>query len=298
MRFVRFSWPGLLLAAALACHARAEELALRVGVVASEPAARASQRLEPFRAALQESLRADVELLVFRDAAALIEAAARGRTNYAVLSAGAFGVAQDLCDCLEALALPRSSRGETAFRQVVIAPAGGPGDLAALKNARIAAVRAAGFGGFDLAIAGFADAGVAFAADAASLSLHTDSAAVMAELASGAADAAIAWMPAAAAGAPDALPAPFAVAAGAGAYRVIWRSADIPYRLHAVRKDLPDKAKTRLRESLTGLFGANPGAYDAVEPDHGGGFVAARQGQFQPMLDVVRRLRGKTAAAN
>jgi ABC-type phosphate/phosphonate transport system substrate-binding protein len=297
MRIFRFALPELLLTAVLAWPVRAEELALRVGVVAGEPAAQASLRLEPFRAALQESLRADVELLVFRDAAALIEAAVRGRANYAVLSAGAFGVAQDLCDCLEALALARSSRGETAFRQVVIAPAGGPGDLAALKTARIAAVRTAGFGGFDLAIAGFADAGVAFAADAASLSLHADSAAVMAELASGAANAAIAWMPAAAAGAPDALPALFAAAAGAEVYRVIWQSADIPYRLHAVRKDLPDKAKTRLRESLTGLFGANPGAYDAIEPDHGGGFVAARQGQFGPMLAVVRRLRGKTAAA-
>ena len=34
------------------------------------------------------------------------------------------------------------------------------------------------------------------------------------------------------------------------AYRIIWQSAAIPYRVHAVRKNLPGEARTQLRDLL------------------------------------------------
>ncbi len=71
------------------------------------------------------------------------------------------------------------------------------------------------------------------------------------------------------------------------AAKVIWQSSPIPYRIHAVRKTLAGEAKTILRSLLAGMFDLDPVAYDAIEPDFGGGFVAARQSQFAPLVRHV-----------
>jgi phosphonate transport system substrate-binding protein len=275
---------------AAAGNSNPEEWSPRLAVVSGEPPSQAAARREPFRAALGEALRAEAEILVLKDAASQVEAIASGRANYAAMSATAFALAQELCACLEALAVARASGGETAFREVLVARGDGPADIASLKGKRIAAARAGGFGGLDVAMAALTEAGVVEAPGAATILLVPSSEAAFARLASGEADAAVSWMPASAGSAGEGTKP--ALAGAIPGLRVIWRSVEIPHRLHAVRKDAPDAMKRRLREFLTGLYSAVPGAYDAIEPDFGGGFVAARQGQVEPLIGIVRALRG------
>ncbi len=69
---------------------------------------------------------------------------------------------------------------------------------------------------------------------------------------------------------------------------IIWRSSPVPHRVHAVRKNLDGEAKNILRGLLGQMFGNDPVAYDSIEPMFGGGFITARQSQFEPLAQMFR----------
>jgi phosphonate transport system substrate-binding protein len=270
----------------------------RVGFVAASIRGDAIAGMEPFRLTLSEGLGVDVELFAARDYAALVDALGASRIEYAILSGGAHALAEILCSCIEPLVVARDGDGAWGIRQVLVAATDQPTSPALFRGKRIGAIRSPAFGGFEVALDGLRAAGLDLAANAATLELFDSGASMLQALAESRVDAAIGWIagaegPEAGSPARGTLAEMTKLGIDATRYRIVWQSVAMPNRLHSVRRNLPAEAKTKLREILPAMFENDPVAYDSVEPDHGGGFVAARNAQIEPLVGIMRRLRGR-----
>lgn len=277
-----------------------EELgAFRIGIVSGGDISETVARAEPFRLAIAEALNMRVELFPARDFSALIDAASDSRIEYAVFSASAYALAWSLCECIEPLVVARSGDGAADYRQVLIASEGAVQDLESLKGKRIAMIETATVGGGLLALRELKQAGLGLdGVDAELVTVPTGEAALEA-LESGEADAVLGWSSLRGDKgegysrgtlqriAPRGEPA--------ASYTIVWQSSPIPHRTHAMRKNLPAQAKTILRSKLTAMFDADPVAYDSIEPIHGGGFIAARQGEYEALIELMRSKGVKAA---
>lgn len=278
---------------------RDEVGSFRVAIAAMDDPQAAALRMEPFRLALEQALGLPVEIVTMRDFPAIVEAASRSRIEYAVYSASAHAAAFARCECVEPLVTATFADGSAAYRQILVARSDGPASLEQMRGRKIAMVEGSALGGGMLALHELKKAGLDIEGGAAIRLPFPDSAAAMASLADGSADALLGWS--SAPGEPEASPArgtlrQIAERAGEGSpgVKVIWESSPVPHPVHAVRKNLAGEAKTILRSVLGNLFATDPLAYDAVEPYFGGGFVAARQSQFDALVAMFRET-GMTA---
>jgi phosphonate transport system substrate-binding protein len=69
--------------------------------------------------------------------------------------------------------------------------------------------------------------------------------------------------------------------------RVLWASPVLPHGPHAVRSELAEGTKRRLRDMLVDLDEVDPDAYDAVEPVLTGGFLRVGHAAYAPFVDLV-----------
>ncbi len=266
--------------------------AFRIGILAHGDSRTAVAQAEPFRLAVEEKLGISVEIFAARDYAALIDAAASSRIEYAVMSATAYAIAWNRCECIEPLAIARSGDGTDAIHEVVVTRQDGPASLSGLKGRRLAATAAQAFGGLDIAMRQMRREGFD-PSDEATLARHSTGERAITALREGEADALIGWSTMT--GDPaegysqGSLRRLGELEGDTTGYRIVWQSVAIPNRVHAARRNLPGEARTRLRELLSSLFDADPVAYDAIEPVYGGGFVPARQGQFSPLAELLGR---------
>ena len=270
---------------------RTETGVFRVGLVERGDGTASPERYEPFRAAVGAAVGMPVEVLVLRDAPALIDAQAGGRVDYAVLSSLGYAAAQEMCACLVPLAAPRSVGGATGVRSVLVADAArggvedlapgpvgyGPagsltGDLApriafALDGAPLDEA------GFDLALQpGFETARDAFLAGELAGFFAWDY---------GVADASVALGGGLGAAMTDGEPARAAI---------VWRSGHIPFGPHAVRDGVPAQVRAALRDMLVALDAVSPDAYDAVSPSLGGGFAPVDHADYALATRIVSAL--------
>jgi phosphonate transport system substrate-binding protein len=263
----------------------------RVAIAADGNAALAAARAEPFRLALEKAMSMPVEIVTARDFGALIEAAGRSRIEYAVVSSTAFAALMASCECMEPLVLASSGDGASSFEAQLIVRGDGPAKVDGLRGKKIGVVGGRTIGAPMVAFHEIRSAGLdAEGGEAEIVTLATASDAVEA-LARGTIDAMLGWSAVGGTGGNESNGTQRMIAARAGGafpYRILWRSAPIPYRVHAVRKDIAGEAKTILRNTVTGLFGSDPVAYDAIEPYFGGGFVAARSAQFDALAEMFR----------
>lgn len=289
------AWFGILFG--LVCPAladwREEVGTFRVSIAAGSDAALVARRAEPFRLALEQALGMPVEIVPARDYPALIDAASHSRIEYAILSASAYAAAWTICECVEPLVVASTSSGETDFRQIIIARQGGPAAALDLNGRKLALVDSEAAGGAMLARYELQSLGVDLDSQTIILQKFDRSDEAIDALTSGNADAMLGWSSMTgdpASGYSRGTLRRIAELGGqAGDYRVIWQSSPIPHRVHAIRKNIDGEAKTILRSLLTNMFGADPVAYDSVEPAFGGGFTAARQGQFEPIAAIFRQ---------
>lgn len=296
IRFIAITCLLAVVFAALPNPARADwrdDLgAFRVGIVAEGNLRRAVARTEAFRLALEEALGVRVELFPARDYPALIDAAAGSRIEYAVLSASAYALAWSMCECVEPMVIAQSGDGSADFSQVVITRQEGAADLGALDGAKIGTIGTKTAGGSLLALHELAQAGVELDDDGTELVEYDNNETALEALAQGEAAALIGW---------SSMSGEQSLGYTRGTmrhivrregsvdgYRIIWQSSSIPHRTHAIRKNLPAEAKNILRSLLTGMFDADPVAYDSIEPLYGGGFVSARQGQYGALISMMR----------
>lgn len=265
---------------------------LRLGIVAAHRPAEAIEKVEPFRLRLADTLGIDVRTQRYADERALVEAFAAGRVDYAPLSATGYAMASRLCGCLEPLAAPRAADGTAGWRIVVVVRTGSPLEkVGNLAGRRLAVSGEDSIGGRRLALRLLESQGVVGTAAPRLETVEGPRAAIDALLA-GRVDAAVAW---------STLEGDVAEGYGRGTLhdmvaagvvsmtdvRVLWASQVLPHGPHAVRADLTEGRKRRLRDMLVDLDEVDPDAYDAIEPVFGGGFLRVGHPAYVPFVDLV-----------
>jgi phosphonate transport system substrate-binding protein len=263
----------------------------RIGIVAEPGAGNTVPGLAVLTDAYTKALGMKVEFVVARDYAALIEAQANARIEYAIYSATAYATASQRCLCVEPLVAPVDSDGAIGIRSVLLTWDGKLPDLAAMQSHRIAMAPSGSVGGSLLPLAALAAEGRNVAQDAPFL-VHADSAAAAETmLVDGKADGLFGWVTAAADGQPQTSGTQARLeAAGlsATALRVVWTSGLLRYGPHAVRSDLDPEAKRRLTVFLTNLRSITPDIYDLLESKHSGGFATVAPKDYEMAASIVR----------
>lgn len=270
--------------AATAADWRKELGIFRIGMI--EAAAPPQAGRDAIRRAFEGVLGMPVEILVVRDWPQLIDAHASARVNYAIYSAAAYAAAAELCECVEPVAAATDVDGATGLRSVVLARRGKVRSLANIIHVKVAAPGPDDLTGWMAPAALLAKEGVALKGDEAFLIRTATAAEAVERFRDGLADAVFGWERSdAAAGKP--------MAGGTAAdvaevqTDILWRSPLIRFGPHAIQKSLDGEAKKELSTFLTGLHGSNPQAYDLLSQGHGGGFVAADDGEYSTVREIV-----------
>jgi len=266
----------------------------RVGVVAEPGAGSAIAGLAELNDAFTKALGLKVEFFVARSYAALIEAQASSRIEYAVYSASAYASAYRRCECVEPLVAPVGEDGSIGIRSVLIARDGVLRSADDLAGRRIALAPADSIAGHQLPLAAFRP-GDRPLSGAETFFVKAESAeAAEAMLVEGSVDAIFGWLPAAGPDAPEIEGGTMARLVAAGVERaalsILWRSDILRYGPHAVSAGLDAEPKRRLAAFLTGLHQADPDMYERLETHRLGGFIAASQTDYASALDMVDML--------
>ncbi|TIO29247.1 MAG: phosphonate ABC transporter substrate-binding protein [Mesorhizobium sp.] len=268
----------------------------RVGIVAEPGTGGTVPGLALLTDAYTKALGMKVEFVVARDYAALIDAQADARVDYAIYSAMAYATASERCDCVEPLVAPVDSDGAIGIRSVLLTRDGKVPDLAAMEAYRVAMAPPDSVGGSLLPLAGLAAEGVKVPENAPFLTHASSAAAAETMLVEGEADAMFGWMPAVADGQPEVPGGTAARLEVAGlskaALQVVWTSGLLRYGPHAVRSDLDPEAKRRLTVFLTNLRSMTPDVYDLLESKHSGGFAVASPKDYAMAAAMVRFVSG------
>lgn len=268
----------------------------RVGIVAEPGAGTTIAGLAELNDAFTKALGLKVEFFVARSYAALIDAQASSRIEYAIYSASAYASAFRRCECVEPLVAPTGEDGSIGIRSVLVTKDGRLPSATDLAGRRIALLPPGSIAGHQLPLAAFQPGGKPLSG-AETFFVKAESAeAAEAMLTEGSVDAIFGWMPAPPPGAPEIEGGTLGRLAAAGIERsalsVVWRSDVLRYGPHAVSSGLDPEPKRRLMAFLTGLREADPDMYERLEAHHLGGFTAAVQTDYAAALDMVRTLAG------
>ncbi|MDX8526133.1 PhnD/SsuA/transferrin family substrate-binding protein [Mesorhizobium sp. MSK_1335] len=284
--FASASWPAR-------ADWREEIGTFRIGIVAEPGGGNTVPGLARLTDAYANAIGMKVEFVVARDYAALIEAQASGRVQYAVYSALAYATASERCGCVEPLVAPVDADGAVGIHSVLVTRDGRLPDLAAMTSHRVAIAPAGNAGGALLPLAALSAEGVKIAQDSPFLARAASATAAETTLIGGEADALFGWEPADATGRSTHSDGTVARLAAAGipeaSLRVLWTSGLLRYGPHAVRSDLDPEAKRRLTVFLTNLKSQTPDVYDLLERAHSGGFVPAASKDYAMALAIVER---------
>jgi len=264
----------------------------RIGLVAEPGAGNTVPGLAALTDAYTKALGMKVEFVVARDYAALIEAQAEARIEYAVYSATAYATALQRCGCVEPLVAPVDSDGAIGIRSVLLTRGDKVHDIAAMDAHRVAMAPSDSVGGSLLPLAALAAEGVKVPQDAPFL-IHASSAtAAEAMLVDGGAEALFGWAPVTADGQfeiPGGTEARLEAAGiGKSELKTVWTSGLLRYGPHAVRIDLDPEAKRRLTVFLTNLKSMSPDIYDLLETKHTGGFTVVGPKDYDMAVAIVR----------
>lgn len=265
----------------------------RIGMLADPGTGRLVAGLSDIREAFSAALGMPVQVFVARDYAALVDAHATSRIDYAVYSATAYATARRLCDCIEPLVARRGKDGDIGVRAVLIVRKSALDD-GGLGKAKIAIARGDSVAGALLPAAALDGAGGATGVGRDQLVEASSDSDAANRVAEGTADGLFGWS--AAREAPD-------IIAGSGTFArlveagieasnlsVEWRSDLLRYGPHAVRSDLDDEAKALLRAFLTGLVDKKPDIQELLSGSHEDRFVEVTAGDYQLADDMVEAI--------
>lgn len=264
----------------------------RIGVVAEPGGGNTIPGLAQLTEAFTNALGMKVEFFVARDYAALIDAQANARIEYAIYSSTAYATALQRCGCIEPLVAPVDSDGAAGIRSVLLTRDGTLPGLAAMETHKIAMAPPDSVGGSLLPLAGLAAEHVGIAENAPFL-IHADSASAAEKMFfDRQADALFGWVRAAADGQPllsGGTQARLETSGlSASALQVVWTSGLLRYGPHAVRSDLDPEAKRRLTVFLTNLKSTTPDIYDLLEAKHSGGFLTVAPRDYAMAAAIIR----------
>jgi phosphonate transport system substrate-binding protein len=247
----------------------------RIGIVASKAAGDAVLRLAAIKSAYSDALGVPVEVFFARDYAALIDAQATARIDYAVHTALSYAATWQLCACIEPIAAPVGGDGAIGIRSALIVRKGTVAGADALVGRTIALGPADSVAGAMLPLAEFQLDGKPLSGDEAFIRQVGSASEAEDLFAAGSIDGLFGWATAS----PDAEPPSGTVArlvAGGIAsaeMNMVWTSDLVPYGPHAVRTNLAPAAKAALKDFLLGLKTGPPELHELLAPAHNGGFA-------------------------
>ncbi|MGI9399821.1 MAG: phosphate/phosphite/phosphonate ABC transporter substrate-binding protein, partial [Rhizobiaceae bacterium] len=236
-------------------------------------------------------LRVPVEFIPSRTHLSMVRANNRSPVEYAIFSPVAYAAIANMCQCVEPLVTARTNDGSSGFRIAIYTLPEGPGSVSALSGKTIGMIKSDAVGGNDFALYELAADGVEEGENGFEIRSFDKGEEAAEAFLNREIDALMGWTLSGGNGTSGLLP-------GTGRHllsrlpedpgiNVIWQSSEIPFRVHAVRTNLPPEAKNALRDLLTGMFSDDPVAYDSIEPVYGGGFFAARPSQFEPLAKML-----------
>lgn len=272
---------------------REDMKSFRVGMIAAD-GGQEVPGLSVLRRAYAEALGIPVDIFVARDYAALVDAQATGRVDYAIYSTTAYATAALLCSCVEPVAAPTGDDGSTGIVAVLITRDDRLADLAALAGHRVAIAPPDSLTGSMLPEFGLAAEKIALTGTEPFLVHAASATAAEAMLVDGSVDAIFGWAPAPAEATAEPSGGTLDRLAAAGIDRarlkIVWTSPPLRYGPHALRLGLDAEIRTILVDFLTGLKARQPDVYDLLEAGHGGGFVEVGQQDYATAVDMIRQV--------
>jgi phosphonate transport system substrate-binding protein len=294
---MRVALAAVSLAAALSSPAHAgwrEDMkTFRVGMIARQDAGQAVPGLSVLKRSYSMALGIPVEMFVARDYAALIDAQATGRVDYAIFSTTAYATAQLLCACVEPVVAPVGDDGTIGIAAVLVTRDGRLPGLAAMAGHRVAIAPQDSLAGSMLAEFDLAGHKIGLTGTEPYLVRAESASAAEAMLVEGSVDAIFGWAPEPGKEGPEVAGGTIERLVSAGLDRssleIVWRSQPLRYGPHALRQGLDAEVRTILVRFLTSLKSFQPDVYDLLETGHGGGFVEVGLRDYAAAVDMVRR---------
>ncbi len=266
----------------------------RIGMVSENGAGQAVPGLSRLKRAYAQALGMPVEIFVARDYAALIDAQATQRIDYAIYSTTAYGTASLLCSCVEPVAAPLGPDGATGVTAILITRDDRLKSLADIGAHRVAIAPRQGVATSMLPLAALSAENVPKEDMRAGFVNAESAAAAEAMLVDGSVDAIFGWSD----GPGEPSGGTLARLAGAGldpaSLKVVWQSPLLRYGPHALRSGLDAEVRRTLVAFLTGLRDIQPDVYDLLDTHHGGGFAEVQPADYAVALDMVRHAAGQT----
>ena len=285
-------WLGLAMLPARADY-RDVVPVLRIGMLQSHPAMSDPIKVRTIEKAYETAIGIPVELVRFPDLAALIDAHASARVQYAIHSALSFATTESACGCLLPLRRTVGADGRTGFRSVLVLK---PGVEPA--GARIAYSDRTSLSGWiiprEAAANGSLEEGSLIAAGSVRAAVEM--------LVEGKVDGILGWLPE---GVRDEradlserlFGGLFADDLGKmGELRIAWLSGPVYNGPHAVLRSLPGDLVEVLGTFLDDMNERQPGLLDILEPYNSGGYEPASNADYRSLERLVQNLRDEVPA--
>jgi len=267
---------------------------LAVGYLIQGDRQRQRRKMEAFRRALE---RATGLRVLFRPAKTLEQLATmqiNRRVQYAIHSASSYVSTQVRCKCLKPIAVPTDQQGARGIHAIILAPyESDVRNLNDLKGRRLAVSKPPAIITRTLPLKRLRDAGFDKSGDLGTLIDVDHPVDGWRTVKNNGADAVIGW---------STLQGDFKLGYSAGTIdhlinqtglakssdiRVIWQSDLVPNGPHTIRSDAPTELKKLLDGFLLSMHQQNELAYDAVAPDHSGGFVKISDKDFYALTQLA-----------
>lgn len=264
----------------------------RIGLVAEAGGNRTVAGLSTLKQAYSRALGMPVEIFVARDYAALIDAQASARVEYAAMSAMAYAASWQLCNCVEPVAAPVGADGSIGLRAVVVGRLGALNSVDDIPAHRVAIAGGDGNAVRALVVGRLAVAGSVVTGSEPFFMPARDATEAEAMFASGTVDAIVGWVPAGPDGelAGGTLSRLESLGIPGSELAVIWKSQLLRHGPHTLRAGLDPEVGAVLRAFLVGLKELSPDVYDLLERHHAGGFATVTAQDYSAAVEIVQAL--------
>ncbi|MEX0345599.1 MAG: PhnD/SsuA/transferrin family substrate-binding protein [Rhizobiaceae bacterium] len=297
IRNITAIWLILLTSATVAADWREELGTFRIGMLADPGSERVVAGLAEIRHAFSIALGMPVQIFVARDYAALIDAQATSRVEYAIYSAMAYGTARRLCDCVEPLAAKQGEMLDTGIRSVLILRKQASQSDADINKARIAVTQGDGLTGAIIPSMALSGADGPPGVGSSQLVIAASDSDAESMFLSGKVDGLFGWVKSQREAIIQSPSGTIARLEEAGLpaqdLDIHWTSEFLPYGPHTVRKDLSEEAKSLLRQFLTGLAESKPDIHELLAGSGSVALLEVSQGDYRFVYEIVDRYAGQ-----
>ncbi len=293
LRNIASVWLTLFSSTAAMADWREELGTFRIGMLADPGSERVVAGLAEIRHAFSIALGMPVRIFVARDYAALIDAQATSRVEYAIYSAMAYGTAMRLCDCVEPLAAKQGEMLDTGIRSVLILRKQAAQSDADINKAKIAVTQGDGLTGAIIPSMALSGADGPDGIGSSQLVIAASDSDAENMFLGGKVDGLFGWVKSQR---EEIIRSPSGTVARlkqaglpAEDLEIYWTSEFLPYGPHTVRKDLSEEAKSLLRQFLTGLAETKPDIHELLAGSGSVALIEVSAGDYGFVSEIVDR---------